>query len=72
MADEQSYGGLRTDQARWMMEQEKENARLRRAASNLTLDKLIRRKRRTRLFPLQHPGRHWDLADCRNPIITTF
>ena len=35
------YGGLRMDQARRMKELEKENTRLRRAVSDLTLDKLI-------------------------------
>ena len=35
------YGGLETDQARRMKDLEKENARLRRAISDLTLDKLI-------------------------------
>jgi len=35
------YGGLKTDQARRMKELEKGNARLRRAVSHLTLDKLI-------------------------------
>jgi transposase-like protein len=35
------YGGLKMDQARRMKELEKENARLRRAVSDLTLDKLI-------------------------------
>ena len=35
------YGGLKIDQARRMKELEKENARLRRAASDLTLDELI-------------------------------
>ena len=35
------YGGLKTDQARWMKDLEKENARLCRAISDLTLDKLI-------------------------------
>ena len=35
------YGGLKTDQARRMKELEKENARLRRAVADLTLDKLI-------------------------------
>ena len=35
------YGGLKTDQARQMKDLEKENARLRRAISDLTLDKLI-------------------------------
>jgi putative transposase len=35
------YGGLKTDQARRMKDLERENARLRRAISDLTLDKLI-------------------------------
>jgi transposase-like protein len=35
------YGGLKTDQARRMKDWEKENPRLRRAISDLTLDKLI-------------------------------
>jgi cell division protein FtsB len=35
------YCGLKTDQARRMKDLEKENARLRRAISDLTLDKLI-------------------------------
>jgi transposase-like protein len=35
------YGGLKMDQARRMKELEKENTRLRRAVSDLTLDKLI-------------------------------
>ena len=35
------YGGLKTDQARRMKDQEKENLRLRRAISDLTLNKLI-------------------------------
>jgi len=35
------YGGLKMDQAPRMKDLEKENARLRRAVSNLTLDKLI-------------------------------
>ena len=35
------YGGLKTDQARRMKDLEKENRRLRRAISDLTLDKLI-------------------------------
>ena len=34
-------GGLKTDQARRMKDLEKENGRLRRAISDLTLDKLI-------------------------------
>ena len=35
------YGGLKSDQARKLKDLEKENARLRRAISDLTLDKLI-------------------------------
>ena len=35
------YGGMKTDQLRRLKELEKENARLRRAVSDLTLDKLI-------------------------------
>ena len=35
------YGGLRTDQAKRLKDLEKENGRLRRAVSDLTLDKLI-------------------------------
>ena len=35
------YGGLKTDLARRMKDLEKENQRLRRAISDLTLDKLI-------------------------------
>ena len=35
------YGGLKMDQVRRMKERKKENARLRRAVSDLTLDKLI-------------------------------
>lgn len=38
------YGGLKTDQARRMKDLEKENGRLRRAISDLTLDKLILRR----------------------------
>lgn len=35
------YGGLKVDQARRLKELEKENQRLRKAVSDLTLDKLI-------------------------------
>ena len=35
------YGGMRTDQAMRLKEREKENERLRRAVSDLTLDKQI-------------------------------
>jgi putative transposase len=35
------YGGLKSDQARRLKELERENARLRKAVAELTLDKLI-------------------------------
>ncbi len=37
----QEYGGLKVDQVKRMKELEQENTRLRRAVSDLTLDKLI-------------------------------
>ena len=37
----QEFGGLKTDQMKRMKELEAENARLRRAVSDLTLDKMI-------------------------------
>ena len=37
----QEYGGLKTEQVKRLKELEQENARLRRAISDLTLDKLI-------------------------------
>ena len=37
----QEYGGLKTDQVRRMKDLETENARLRKAIADLTLDKLI-------------------------------
>ena len=37
----QEYGGLNTDQVKRLKELEQENSRLRRAISDLTLDKLI-------------------------------
>ena len=37
----QEYGGLKSDQVRKLKELEAENARLRRAVSDLTLDKMI-------------------------------
>jgi putative transposase len=37
----QKFGGLKTDQVKRLKELEQENARLRRAVSDLTLDKLI-------------------------------
>ena len=38
------YGGLKTDQVRRLKELEKENERLRKAVSDLTLEKLILRE----------------------------
>jgi len=35
------YGGMKVDQARHLKDLEKENAQLKRAIANLTLDKLI-------------------------------
>ena len=37
----QEYGGLKSDQVKRLKELEQENSRLRRAVSDLTLDKLI-------------------------------
>jgi hypothetical protein len=37
----QEFGGLKTDQVKRLKELEAENARLRRAASDLTLDKMV-------------------------------
>ena len=37
----QEFGGMKVDQARRFTELEKENARLKRAVANLTVDKLI-------------------------------
>ena len=37
----QEYGGLKTDQVKRLKELEQENSRLRKAISDLTLDKLI-------------------------------
>ncbi len=37
----QEFGGMKVDQARRLKELEKENARLKRAVANLTVDKLI-------------------------------
>jgi cell division protein FtsB len=37
----QEYGGMNTSQAKRLKELEQENARLRKAVSDLTLDKLI-------------------------------
>ena len=37
----QEFGGMKVDQARRFKELERENARLKRAVANLTLDKMI-------------------------------
>jgi transposase-like protein len=44
----QEFGGLKTEQVKRLKELETENARLRRAVSDLTLDKLIRQHTRRR------------------------
>ena len=36
-----THGGLRIDQAKWMRELETENARLKKAVADLTVDKII-------------------------------
>ena len=41
------YGGLKGDQVKRLRELEAENTRLRRAVSDLTLDKMIRKRRLT-------------------------
>ena len=40
----QEFGGLKTEQIKRLKELEAENARLRRAVADLTLDKLIRKR----------------------------
>ena len=45
------YGGLRTDQAKRLKDLEKENGRLRKAISDLTLDKLILKEALGKLQP---------------------
>src|SRR3712207_6296848 len=45
----QEYGGMSVSQARRLKELEKENARLRKAVADLTLDKLILDRKSTRL-----------------------
>ena len=42
----QEFGGLKSDQVKRLKDLETENSRLRRAVSDLTLDKLILRRRR--------------------------
>ncbi len=37
----QEYGGLKSERIKWLKDLEAENARLRRAIADLTLDKLI-------------------------------
>ena len=44
----QEFGGMKVDQARRFKELEKENARLKRAVANLTVDKLILEEARPR------------------------
>ena len=49
----QEFGGMKVDQARRFKELEKENARLKRAVANLTVDKLILALDRPFLFVLR-------------------
>ena len=44
------YGGLRKDQARRLKELERENARLKKAAADLRLDKLILKEAASGIF----------------------
>jgi putative transposase len=46
----QEYGGLKVDQVKRMKELEAENARLRRAVSDLTVEKLILKEAASRNF----------------------
>lgn len=46
----QEYGGLKVDQLKRMKELEAENVRLRRAVSNLTLEKLVLKEVASRKF----------------------
>ena len=46
----QEYGGLKADQVKRLKELEQENSRLRRAVSDLTLDKLILQEAARRNF----------------------
>src|SRR3546814_17713039 len=50
------YGGLKTDQARRMKDLEKENLRLRRAISDLALDKVILQEAARGNFFAPHGG----------------
>src|SRR5215210_6206453 len=54
----QEYGGLKSDQIKRMKELETENARLRKAVADLTLDKLILQEAvRGNLLPPRAPAR---------------
>jgi hypothetical protein len=59
----QEYGGLKTEQVRRLKELETENARLRRAVAELTLDKLIL-KRPPREMYGPPPARKLNAAQC--------
>jgi transposase-like protein len=55
----QEYGGLKTDQVRRLKELEAENARLRRAVADFTLDKLILREAASgNYFSIRGAGRN--------------
>jgi transposase-like protein len=64
----QEYGGLRSDQVKRMKTLEAENARLRRAVSDLTLDKMIRSEGPSSPSgPFAQPMAQRRLAACGGP-----
>ena len=56
------YGGLKGDQVKRLKALEAENARLRRAVSDLTLEKVI----------LVRSGDHWGSASMAEPLVSCF
>src|SRR3954454_4629190 len=70
----QAYGGLKTEQIRRLKELETENARLRRAVADLTLDKLIlkeppRETTEPRASPRLHRARPRQASGLRAPCV---
>ena len=68
----QEYGGLKTDQVRRLKELEQENARLRKAVSDLTLDKLILQEAsKGNYWPPRAGGRSSSTSSthCRSPSV---
>jgi len=53
------FGGLKTEQVKRLQDLELENTRLRKAVSDLTLDKLILQEVRAQLHPPSVPARVW-------------